>query len=186
MENKLSAPVTDILFSGNVRRHSSSCTPPRSPIFLIHKTPSSPGADPRASASSLENGGCSPTIRSHDRNSLSPFGRFGTTKKVCTMDCAHCRTICRNSRSESPNFAECLSAPCSRKSSVNLGKSQLNWQLPKGRMRLKWLLQAKKRDCCSSRAPFLCPGLLRLWASVRTIMLMGGRRERREEGIDLE
>ena len=100
------------------RRHSSSSamTPPKSPSFCIHKPPSSPG-------------GLSVTGRSGsgniDQHSLSPMiGRFfgslspTTSKKVCTMDCAHCRHMARNSRSGSPNFAECVSAPCSRKSSI--------------------------------------------------------------------
>ena len=64
------------------------------------------------------------------RYPLSPsFGRMFSsltpTKKVCTMDCTHCRSfMARNLRSESPNNGggkagpECLSAPCSRKSSV--------------------------------------------------------------------
>lgn len=121
MENKLKL-VVDMSINedeGISRRHSSSsaCTPPRSPLFLIHKPPSSPGGLSNCSASSNEH------IR-NPRNSLSPFGRYSSNsaKKVCTMDCAHCRHMARNLRSESPNFNECLSAPCSRKSSVVYGK----------------------------------------------------------------
>ena len=64
------------------------------------------------------------------RYPLSPsfsrvFSTLTPTKRVCTMDCTHCRSfMARNLRSESPNNgkalfgSECLSAPCSRKSSV--------------------------------------------------------------------
>ena len=117
MENQLTAPVYDGSFFGKyVRRHSSStgCTPPKSPIFLIHKPPSTPN-DLSA------NGDLK------DRPNLSPLNRFLSTptKKVCTMDCAHCRHVARSLRPESPSFAECLSAPCSRKSSV--GHNGKNW-----------------------------------------------------------
>ena len=126
-ENNLTAP--DLTLGGNVRRHSSSSvrdTPPRSPTFLIHKPPSSPGGLSNCSS----NGGT-------DRNSLSVSpniggGRFFTlasptiTKKVCTMDCSHCAHMAKNSRAASPMFGDdsSASAPCSRKPSVVLGKLQ--------------------------------------------------------------
>ena len=119
MENKLSAPVPgiDMSFCGRyVRRHSSStgATPPRSPTFLIHKPPSNPGDLSTAN---------------NTRYPLSPtlgrmFASLTPTKKVCTMDCSQCRSfMAKNLRSDSdsPNNlagSECLSAPCSRKSSV--------------------------------------------------------------------
>ena len=121
MENKLTPP--DLQLGDNVRRHSSSSvspTPPRSPLFLIHKPPSSPGG--------LSN--CS--SNGPDRNSLSPnIGRFFTlsspsTKKVCTMDCAHCKHMARSLRPASPLY-DSSSAPCSRKGSVVVGKFWKNF-----------------------------------------------------------
>ena len=121
MENKLSvSPMPTDLRMG-FRRHSSSArTPPRSPIFLIHKPDSTPGdlgsTDSNISGYSLSN----------DKHLLSPLNRRFSTKKVCTMDCANCRSIAKNLRAESPNQIGFLSAPCSRKSSMALGKSKLN------------------------------------------------------------
>ena len=122
MENKLTLTAPDLQLGGTYRRHSSSSvspTPPRSPTFLIHKPPSSPGG--------LSN--CS--SNGPDRNSLSPnVGRFftlssPTTKKVCTMDCAHCKHMAKNLRAASPIFNDSASAPCSRKSSVVVGKWEI-------------------------------------------------------------
>ena len=124
MENKLTLTAPDLQLGGTYRRHSSSSvspTPPRSPTFLIHKPPSSPGG--------LSN--CS--SNGPDRNSLSPnVGRFftlssPTTKKVCTMDCAHCKHMAKNLRAASPIFNDSASAPCSRKSSVVVGKSEISY-----------------------------------------------------------
>ena len=94
------------------RRHSSStCTPPRSPIFLIHKPPSTPG-DLGSTDSNIS-----------DKHLLSPLNRRFSTKKVCTMDCPNCRNMAAQKlRAESPNHIGFLSAPCSRKASMASGK----------------------------------------------------------------
>ena len=98
------------------RRHSSSaCTPPRSPIFLIHKPENLDGSTDSNLTGSLTN----------DKNLLSPLNRRFSTKKVCTMDCAHCRSIAKQLRADSPNPMGFLSAPCSRKSSMASGKFSL-------------------------------------------------------------
>lgn len=98
------------------RRHSSStCTPPRSPIFLIHKPPSTPGTPMGSTDSNIS--------ISDNKHLLSPLNRRFGTKKVCTMDCPNCRSMAAQKlRAESPNYVGFLSAPCSRKSSMASGK----------------------------------------------------------------
>ena len=126
MENKLSvSPFTmghpDIRSGSSrdraFRRHSSStCTPPRSPIFLIHKPPSTPGTPG-------DLGSTDSNISISDKHLLSPLNRRFSTKKVCTMDCPNCRNMAAQKlRAESPNYVGFLSAPCSRKSSMASGK----------------------------------------------------------------
>ena len=124
--NTLSAPTTHHNNGG--RRHSSSSaiTPPRSPTVLIHKPPSSPGglssvsgASPNQNSDFGGSGTLSPAVNRFF--TLSP-----TTKKVCTMDCGHCRHLARSLREESASpLGFPASAPCSRKSSVVVGKKNV-------------------------------------------------------------
>ncbi|XP_071745727.1 uncharacterized protein [Lepeophtheirus salmonis] len=74
-------------------------------------------------------GGTSPggiSITSHDGGGGGSYRRYVISphRRVCTMDCSHCRQMARQIRDElvSP-FFECASAPCSRKSSGGVGKS---------------------------------------------------------------
>ncbi|TRY68217.1 hypothetical protein TCAL_16471 [Tigriopus californicus] len=97
---------TTVICDVSGRRSSNSSlisgsTPPKSPIIFL-EAPCSPGGQ-----SAISN--CSIELR---RMISSPV------KKVCTMDCVHCRKMSFQLLDESRSpFEYAYSAPCSRKSS---------------------------------------------------------------------
>ena len=95
---------------------ANSTTPPRSPIPIFFKPPSSPGGYSIISNGSNENSGGTSGRR---------FFASSPRKQVCTMDCANCRKMALRIREETASPLDYASAPCSRKSSGGLGKLSL-------------------------------------------------------------
>ena len=97
-----------LLLGVNVGHGRQSSTPPRSPIAMFCP-PLSPG-------------GLSQGSNHSGRRFFNP----SPSRKVCTMDCIHCRKMARQIRDDGENFA---SAPVSRKSSGGDGKFRMAFSI---------------------------------------------------------